>query len=256
MCLIAFALNSHPDYRLILAGNRDEFYERPTSYADFWKEESHVLAGKDLQGGGTWLGVNSFGKVSAVTNYRDPTNINPQAKTRGDLTRDYLVKKEHSAMIDMKRIAKEASLYNGFNVLMIEESNGYHFSNYEKKINKLDTGIYGLSNALIDTPWPKLSKLKSDFAETIEGSFSHEDLLNILNDKEQAPDDQLPSTGIPYEWEKAISSICIELENYGTCCSTVVTIDHDGVLNFTERSFPVGNREQKVVSFSFKIENP
>ncbi len=253
MCLIAFALNAHPDYSLILAANRDEFYERPTAYAHQWEDARHVVGGRDLLGGGTWLGISRAGRVSAVTNYRDPQNINPDAKTRGHLAKDYLMNSSDSARDYLEKIQGEAAAYNGFNLLLFDAAGGFHFSNYERRINPIAEGVHGLSNALLDTPWPKLTKLKSSFEQSIKSSFSHDDLLGLLQDTELASDDELPSTGIPYEWEKAISSICIEAENYGTCCSTVITIDRHGRAEFTEHSYPVGQREHKVVNFSFQI---
>ena len=253
MCLITFALDAHPAYSLILAANRDEFYERPTAYAHPWEEAPHVIGGRDLLGGGTWLGATQWGKISAVTNYRDPKNIRPDARTRGDLTKDFLLTTSQSAREYLQRVRDEAHEYNGFNLLLFEAGEAYHFSNYEGKINRVEPGIHGLSNALLNTPWPKLQRLKESFAAAIQGEVVHENLLQILEDTELAPDDELPDTGIGYEWEKAISSICIDAENYGTCCSTVITIDRAGNVAFTERSFPVGQRENKVVKFAFEI---
>ena len=254
MCLIAFALNEHPQYPLILIANRDEFFARPTDYAAFWENHPDVLAGKDLKGGGTWMGVNKQGKIAAVTNYRDPQNINETAKTRGDLTKDFLIG-DLSAEAHMMNVAKESSLYNGFNLLLFENGGGFHFSNYGKNIRHMSNGIFGLSNAVLDTPWPKLEKLKRNLSEAIAGDFDSSAMFDLLQDNEKAADEDLPKTGVPYEWEKALSSICIKTENYGTCCSTIITIDHQGVLSFMEKSYPVGARESKTLSFQFEIES-
>lgn len=252
MCLIAFALNEHPDYPLILVANRDEFYERPTSYADFWKDHSTVLGGIDMKGGGTWMGVTKSGKIAAVTNYRDPKNISPTAKTRGDLTKDYLIS-NISAQTHLKQVESEAALYNGFNLLLFEAGKGFYYSNYGDSIRQIDQGVYGLSNALLDTSWPKLEKLKANFQETIKSQISVDSLLELLTDNETAADKDLPQTGVPYEWEKAISAICIDTPTYGTCCSTIILVDKAGNLSFTEKSFPVGAREAQTVSFDIKI---
>ena len=253
MCLITFAINCHPDYSLILAGNRDEFYDRPTTYAHYWEDIPHLLAGRDLQGGGTWLGISKTGRLAAVTNYRDPQNMRADARTRGDLTTAFLKDDDLSAREYLSGLHEKADEYNGFNLLLFDGEKAFHYSNYEKSINELPAGVYGLSNALLDTPWPKLVRLKKSFEDAFSQQVAHEDLLAILEDSELAADHDLPDTGIPYEWEKAISSICIQTDNYGTCCSTVVTIDKRGQASFTERSFPVGARENKVVQFSFDL---
>ena len=251
MCLITFALNEHPDYPLILAANRDEFYERPTSYADFWEEHPDVLGGRDLRGGGTWMGATQAGKIAAVTNYRDPENISDTAKTRGDLTKDYLLSAEPAEPY-MERVAQAANLYNGFNLLLFEEQKAFYFSNYGEAPAVLEKGIFGLSNALLDTPWPKLEKLKTGFECVIQSDFDANTLLDLLTDSEMADDQHLPATGVPYKWEKALSAICIATPTYGTCCSTVILVDRLGNISFTEKSFPVGIREAKTVSFSLK----
>ncbi|MDW3197175.1 MAG: NRDE family protein [Cytophagales bacterium] len=252
MCLIAFALNEHPDYPLILVANRDEFYERPTSYADFWEDHPNVLGGRDLKGGGTWMGVTRAGRITAVTNYRDPQNISATAKTRGDLTKDYLIS-DTPALPYLEQVEKEAALYNGFNLLLFEAGKGYYFSNYGDKIRTLDKGVFGLSNALLDTPWPKLEKLKENFSQSIQSNIDVDSLLELLTDDQKASDEALPETGVPYEWEKALSSICIATPTYGTCCSTVILVDKSGNLSFTEKSFPVGARDAQSSSFNIKI---
>lgn len=252
MCLIAFALNEHPDYPLILVANRDEFYERPTSYADFWEDHPKVLGGRDLKGGGTWMGVTSAGRITAVTNYRDPKNISDTAKTRGDLTKDYLISAT-PALAYLENVEKEAALYNGFNLLLFEQGKGYYFSNYGDQIQTLEKGVFGLSNALLDTPWPKLEKLKANFSKAIQSDFNVDSLLELLTDNQQAADEALPQTGVPYEWEKALSSICIDTPTYGTCCSTVILVDKAGNLSFTEKSRPVGAREAQTASFNIKL---
>ena len=129
----------------------------------------------------------------------------------------------------------------------------HHFSNYEGKVNTLETGIHGVSNALLDTPWPKVEKLKNDFSGMISSQFNHESLLELLRNDDTAPDNQLPDTGVGHDLEKMLSPICIKSEKYGTCCSTVLTISNDGEVKFTERSFPVGNRKDGTVSFNFQV---
>lgn len=252
MCLIAFAVNTHPDYRLILAANRDEFYERPTSRADYWEDHPTILGGRDLRAKGTWMAVNSSGKFAAITNYRTLQNIRKEAKSRGNLPIDYLLNSA-SAQDYLTHLSANANDYNGFNLLLFDGATMHHFSNYEGKINELKSGVYGISNAFLDTPWPKVDKLKEGFLTTISAGFSSEDLLKLLEDERLAEDNKLPDTGIGHDVEKMLSAIHIKSEKYGTCCSTVLTISYDGKVQFTERSFPVGGREKGNVSFNFNL---
>ena len=251
MCLIAFAVNAHPDYKLILAANRDEFYARPTSVADYWRDQPSILGGRDLQANGTWMAVNEKGQFGAVTNFRDLKNIRKDARSRGDLVVNYL-KNPEAAEGYLTRLTKNAEEYNGFNLLLFDGRKMRHFSNYEGKTNSMESGIFSVSNALLNTPWPKVEKLKKDFSEMISTSFDHQSLLGLLEDDATADDDQLPDTGIGHDLEKMLSAICIKSEKYGTCCSTVLTISNDGNVKFTERSFPVGNRKAGTVSFNFQ----
>lgn len=252
MCLIVFAFETHPNYKLILAANRDEFYERPTTVADWWEDLPSILGGRDLKAKGTWMGMSSDGRFAAVTNYRDLSNIREDAKSRGDLPVDFL-KGSQSSIDYGEEIAKEGKRYNGFNLLTLDEEM-IHVSNYENKVNRLGAGIYGLSNALLDTPWPKVERAKSFFRDKIEGDFTLKELLDVMDDSVVAQDEQLPATGLPIEMERAVSAMHIQTPNYGTCCSTVITIDYEGQVEFVERSFPVGDREDGMVSYSFKIE--
>lgn len=242
MCLIAFAFKSHPEYDLIVAANRDEFYARPTETAHFWPDFPEILGGRDLKAQGTWMGVSTSGRFAAVTNYRDLKSIREDAKSRGNLPVDFLLDQ-----VDLNAyfagVQTEAPEYNGFNLIAYENGNMLHFSNYEGTVNHLKPGIYGLSNALLDTPWPKLKRIKNRFTKAIQGEFSHQDLLALLSDGQTAPDDELPDTGVGYEFEKMLSAICIRSENYGTCCSTVLTVSKSGQIEFTEQSLPVGDRK-------------
>ena len=245
MCLITFSYKAHPNFKLIVAANRDEFYKRPTRAAQFWEEEQlpNILAGKDLKANGTWMGVSKSGKWGALTNYRDPSNIKENAPTRGDLVLDFL-KSNDSEPIYLQKVQETAQDYNGFNLLIGSKDSLYHFSNENNLITEVKPGIHGVSNALLDTNWPKLDRAKKELKEvTSKASFSKEDLFSILKNSETAPDDKLPSTGIPYEWEKAVSSIFIKTENYGTLCSTLLLVDYDGNAEFTERRYDSSTSE-------------
>ncbi len=252
MCLIAFAVDAHPDYQLILAANRDEFYKRPTSPAHFWEDHPEILGGRDEEAGGTWMAISKAGRFSAVTNYRDLSNIQDDAISRGELPVNFLLQNVTPDQY-AKQIDQISDAYNGFNLLCWAEGKMCHYSNYENKVNQLSSGIYGLSNALLDTPWPKVCKLKDNFSERIKTDFSHDDLLDLLTDHSLADDEELPDTGVGKEWEKMLSAINIQSEKYGTCCSTILTISKNGEVEFTEKTYPVGGRKAGTVTFDFKI---
>jgi len=252
MCLITFAYRAHPDYAFILVANRDEFYARPTASAHWWKEHPYILGGRDLQAGGTWMAISKDGKFAAVTNYRDIKNIRSDVNSRGDLPINFLLGEEPADRY-ARQVSASGKSYNGFNLLVMDEKL-VHVSNYEEGINELSSGIYGLSNALLDTPWPKLTRAKRAFSERIQTDFSLEDLIVLMQDETTAPDDQLPETGLDYEREKALSAMCIRTEGYGTRCTTAITIDHDGNVSFLEKVYPVGGQQEENASFRFKIE--
>lgn len=254
MCLITFAYKKHPKYELILAGNRDEFYDRPTRSARFWKEEgqSDLLAGKDLKAGGTWLGINKDGRWGALTNYRDPTIIKKDPPSRGELVTDYLTS-DNSAIEYLQDLSTTAQNYNGFNLLLWDSGHFYHFSNQSKRMTTIEPGIHGISNALLDTSWPKLNRANNKLEELISSeNIEKEKLFDLLQDQTKAADDDLPVTGIPRDLEKAISSIFIKTESYGTRCSTILLIDKNGNVEFTERTFKPGSSDIYTEShFSF-----
>ena len=239
MCLIAFSYKTHPKYKLILAANRDEFYQRPTRAAQFWNKEGmpHILAGKDLKAGGTWMGITKSGKWGALTNYRDLSNIKEDAPSRGALILDFL-NHNNSHKDYLTNLKDKASAYNGFNLLVGGKDTILHYSNESNQITEIAPGIHGLSNALLDTSWPKLDQAKKELERvTSEEDFDKEELFKILKNPEKAPDDTLPSTGISKELEKAVSSIFIKTENYGTMCSTLFFIDYEGNAEFIERRY-------------------
>lgn len=240
MCIILFAYNCRPGHPLVLLANRDEFYERPASPAEFWKDFSEIYAGRDLVGGGTWLGVNRSGRFAAVTNYRDP-RVQAGTVSRGNLTADFL-KGQMPAEEYLTDVKKRASDFSGFNLLVGEmntETNElYYFSNLENLIRKLAPGIYGLSNHLLDTPWPKVVKGKEQLRKLLKQvELEKEEFLKLLADDTLAADAELPDTGIGYEREKLLSSVFIKAPGYGTRCSTILTFDDEFKFDFEERTF-------------------
>lgn len=254
MCLIVFAYNVHPSYRLILAANRDEFYERPSSSADFWKDHPQVLAGRDLKSGGTWLGVTRVGKLAAVTNYRDPSSLKSDAPSRGGLVSRYLTGKQN-AQNYLKKISEQTGQYNGFNLLAGDDNDLFVFSSRGPK-QKLKPGLYGLSNHLLDTPWPKIKRAKKMMKGAMDkkGPALEKDLFALLADRRVPPDEKLPSTGVGLEWERLLSPIFIESATYGTRSSTILMIGKNRRIRFVEKVFD-GRKDPWIEnSFSFKLE--
>ena len=254
MCLVLFSWNDHPKYKLILAANRDEFYNRPTKALTHWTDHENIIAGRDLTGGGTWMGLHQANRFTALTNHRDPSRILNDAPSRGDLTTDFLLSgKSPEAYFHAK--AATMTQYNGFNLLVCDFHQMGYFNNVNNDFQLLADGTYGLSNAVLDTPWPKLEKAKSAFGKVVNSSESPDvqSLYDIMQDRSLAHDDELPQTGVPYEWEKAISAIFIEKGNYGTCCTTLVFITYEGKGEVRELSYPVGNRTaaEKVIEFEW-----
>jgi uncharacterized protein with NRDE domain len=253
MCLILFSYLKHPRYRLILAANRDEFYERPTKSAGFWEEDGNILAGKDLKLGGTWLGITRNGRFAAITNYREPGSFKPDAPSRGKLVSGFL--EGAAAPCDYLRAAAvSAGKYNGFNILVGDTDSLCYFSNRDGGVKELVPGLYGLSNHLLDTPWPKVQLGKRLLGSALNGDFRPEELFRILGNSIRPDDSQLPDTGIGLDWERILSSVFIKSPVYGTRSSTLVTVDYEGNVDFTERVFNSHPEPEQVNHFSFTIE--
>jgi len=254
MCLILFAYKVHPSYRLILAANRDEFYERPSLPADFWEDQHNVLAGRDLKEGGTWLGITKEGKFAAVTNYRDPSAFKSNAPSRGKLVSRYLIGKQNAGGY-LEDVSSQADKYNGFNLLIGDDNDLFVFSSNGEK-QKLNPGIYGLSNHNLNTPWPKVSRGKRLLKSSLDqkGTQLKEALFTMLADRHIPPDSKLPSTGVGLEWERILSSMFIKSPDYGTRSSTIILIGKNRRVRFVEKVFD-GQKEPWIESsFSFVSE--
>lgn len=225
MCVVYFAFDTHPDHPLVLLANRDEFYDRPTAPAGSWNDHPNIYAGRDLVAGGTWLGITKSGRIAAVTNYRDP-GATRGTRSRGKLVADFL-KGDAIAPEYLARVEQKADYYSGFNLIVGEINNARHelfyFSNRTRGVRELKPGVYGLSNHLLDTPWPKVVNGKDRFRAALSNPFDKEILFKLLADESLADDQDLPDTGIGYEKEKALSAIFIRTPIYGTRCSTLVT---------------------------------
>lgn len=253
MCLILFAHKVHPDYPLILVGNRDEFHDRPTAPAGFWGDAPELLAGRDLVGGGTWLGVTRRGRLAAVANYRHPSELHRQGLSRGMLTVDFL-RGDLPPRPFLEAVARQGEHYKGFNLLVGDGIELSFYSNREGATRQLSPGLYGLSNALLDTPWPKVVQGKTALAELLAaGPPVPEGLLAILADTTRPPDELLPDTGVGRERERLLSSRFIVSPGYGTRASTVVLIDRRGELTFVERTFDSSPERWQEVHYRFRL---
>ena len=236
MCLILFAYQYHPDFPLIVAANRDEFYQRPTQAAHFWPEAPAVFAGKDLTADGTWMGINQQGRFAAVTNYRENRPAPTEAISRGQLCSQFLLSSETTASY-LDRIDQQKHRYQGFNLLAGTAEALYYYCNRQGEIKPLTPGIYGLSNSLLNSHWPKVDAGKAALENLISDTINPEKILTLLFDQQQAVDTELPNTGIDIELERRLSSRFIRTENYGTRSSTVLCVDRKGGAIWLEQSF-------------------
>lgn len=251
MCLIFTAINYHPVYKLIIAANRDEFYARNTAAAGYWQDYPNILGGRDLEAGGTWMAMTKGGKISMLTNYRDPANIMKGAPSRGHLVAAYL-EREVQPLDYLKEIQSRASNYNGFNLILGNIDELWYMSNYKDGLTKLDKGVYGLSNHLLDSPWPKVVKGKKKLTPLLgKSELTSADLMEFLYD-DQTTDVGLPNTGVSPELERALSSMFIKTPAYGSRCSTVVLVDKDNYVRFSERVYNLATFNYTLSEFEFQ----
>ncbi|HKA77221.1 MAG TPA: NRDE family protein [Pseudolabrys sp.] len=257
MCLIVFAWQAHPDYPLIVAANRDEWRDRPAAPAAWWKDAPDILAGRDLEAGGTWLGVTRSGRFAAITNFRDPSDRKSTAPSRGQLVADFL-RGNDSPRDYLDALAPNAARYNGFNLLLADEKSMCFFGSREGEIIDVEPGIHGLSNHLLDEPWPKVEKAKSALGAILQakmaGNALQERSFTFLSDTEQAQDKALPDTGVGLEWERVLSPALIVTEKYGTRCSTVLLRGEREIV-FEERTRGVAGEVTTVSAFRFNLRN-
>lgn len=253
MCLIAFAFDSHPDYRLILAANRDEFYARPSERAHWWSYGPRILSGRDLVVGGTWLGVTSSGRIAAVTNYRQGHGANANARSRGLLVTEYLAGGEEPQAY-LAKVKLTAALYNGFSLIVYDSGALYYYSNRGKGIKPVTPGVHALSNHLLDTPWPKLVRSTQALGNLTDSKDPDlvDGLFALLADDARADDAELPDTGVSKQWEKQLSSPFIALDDYGTRSSTVLLVRRGGKIIFEERNFEKKGRKGPIVRHEFR----
>jgi len=256
MCLILFAHKVHPDYPLVLAANRDESYQRATAPAAFWQDDARVYGGRDLEQGGTWLGITRTGRVAALTNFRAGNAVKTSTRSRGELVGNYLRSNQPAAAY-LGRTGREAMLYNGFNLLAGDVDSLHYFSNRAGAAVAVSPGIHGLSNHLLDTPWPKVERGKRALAGMLDlaGSDLSDALFSVLADRTPAPDAELPDSGIGLQRERLLSPAFIVKPLYGTRCSTVLLVDNQGRVTFSERSFGEGGKPGHAITGRFLLEN-
>jgi uncharacterized protein with NRDE domain len=245
MCLILFAYQQHSDYRLVLTANRDEFYERPTATLNFWNDHPQVLAGRDLVQQGTWMGITRNGRFAAITNYREVIAPMADSPSRGHLVADFLTGSASPQRYLDDTLAK-ADRFSGFNLILGDTQALYYFGNRDGRIRKLEPGLYGLSNRLLDTDWPKVQKGKRRLAAALgpetKGSsrIEAQSLMRLLQNQEKAPDNQLPQTGVGIEKERMLAPAFITSRDYGTRSSSVVLISRNNQVDFREISWAPG----------------
>lgn len=237
MCLILFAYKVHPKYKLMVAANRDEFYQRPTAPVHYWEDVPEILAGRDLEKMGTWMGITKLGRFAALTNYRDPKEVTEGKHSRGELVADAL--QYNGDMREyMQSLVHNKDLYPGYNLLAGDGDELYYYSNVGQELIKVAPGIYGVSNHLLNTEWPKVQAGKEGLAAILNSEQEDyvEPLLTLLQKADQAPDDKLPQTGVSLEWERMLSPMFIKSGDYGTRSSTVLLMEEKEI-HYVERVF-------------------
>jgi uncharacterized protein with NRDE domain len=250
MCLILVAWRAHAEYPLLLAANRDEYHARAAAPAAWWPTPA-ILAGRDLTAGGSWLGVARDGRFAALTNYRDPAVAQRAAPSRGELVPATLAAKL-PAQRRLQQLRDSAANYNGFNLIFSDGEQLAVFESVAGEGRLLGPGVYGLSNHLLDTPWPKVQNAKSALSAALAGLPDQQPLFDLLRDERQADDALLPRTGVSLEWERLLSSAFIRAPGYGTRCSSIVSMDRHGRVRFCEWSWDESGHPAGKVEYSFE----
>lgn len=256
MCLIIFAHRVSAQYPLLIAANRDEYHGRPTTISGFWPDHPQLLAGRDEQLGGTWMGIARNGRFAAVTNFRDPDASKAAPRSRGELPLKFLT--DAIAIPDyLEDIAARADEYSGFNLLLGDRDSLWYFSNSSEKQQpvELPPGIYGLSNASLDTPWPKVILGKTLLEQILQTNapISHDLLLDLVNDKSLVKPQELEHIGLESDMEQRLSAQFIQSEAYGTRASTTLWRSAGGEMNWREISY---NPQGQVVGQTLEAFEP
>ncbi|MFD1040451.1 NRDE family protein [Virgibacillus byunsanensis] len=254
MCLINFQIQDHPTYKLIIAANRDEFYERPTAPAQYWDNEPDILAGRDLVQMGTWLGITKQGKIAALTNFRDPDQMAAGKHSRGEIVKNYLSGNNGPEEF-LRALKMKKDQYVGFNVIVGNPNQMFYYNNIQDVISEIIPGTHGLSNHFLNTPWPKVTKGKRMLIDYLmeNEELETDALFDIISDAEEAKEENLPKTGVSLDLERNLSPLFIKTPEYGTRSSTVLLIDRDNHVTFVERLYETGEFT-KENRFLFQIE--
>jgi uncharacterized protein with NRDE domain len=235
MCLIVLAWRARAAFPLVVAANRDEWRERPAEAAHWWPEHPGLLAGRDLQAGGTWMGITRSGRFAAVTNFRDPSDKRSTARSRGGLVTEFLLGSE-TPLHFLGNLAPRSREYNGFNLILGDGAGLFYYGSREGKARPIEPGVHGLSNHLLDEPWPKVVHGRARMAAALAASDPAPALFEMLSDTTASGDDELPATGVGIEWERRLSPALIAGRDYGTRASTIVTVSSSGEVSFEERT--------------------
>lgn len=249
MCLLVFAIRQHEQLPLIVAGNRDEFHVRPSQAAHWWPDQPDIVGGRDLQAGGTWLAMSRGGRFAAVTNFRDAHREKAGLRSRGHLITGFL---NSTADVSDYLTTIDRDAYAGFNLLVSDGLSAAYLSNRGGGMRELVPGIYGLSNATLDEPWTKVTRSRARLAELIEaGNVNESSLLRLLADREKASADEVETNGLSFSMAHALTAPFIVHPEYGTRCSTVLTVDDTGQVRFLERRFDPDGRQTGESRFNF-----
>jgi uncharacterized protein with NRDE domain len=252
MCLILVAWRTDARFPCVIAANRDELHSRPTVAAQWWPQPP-ILAGKDLMAGGTWLGITRTGRFAALTNYRDPEQRRVATPSRGALVTSILESND-TVQQTLDYLREVSGAYNGFNLIFSDAERLAVFESFVGAGRELGPGLYGLSNHLLDTPWPKVRAGKSRLSAALSGLENTDAALTLLRDEAVAPDDELPRTGVSLEWERLLSSAFIRSPDYGTRCSTLVRIDRRRRAWFDEWTWDARGLPDGSANFQFELE--
>jgi uncharacterized protein with NRDE domain len=255
MCLILLAYRSHPCYSLVIAANRDEFYDRPTAPASFWETDPQLLAGRDLKSGGTWLGISRTGRIAALSNYRDPRTVRDNSPSRGELVTEFLLGDLQPAEF-LEMLRQRSQNYNGFNIIFGDLKNLFVYSNRGEVPPLLQPGIHGLSNHLIDTPWPKVTRGKKALAEILARGNEPdiEEIFSLLAERSIPDYTLLPDTGVGLETERLLAPLFISGPTYGTRSSSILLIDNIAEATFLERTYNGTPDSGSTRTFRFTID--
>jgi len=235
LCLIVLAWKARADLPLAVAANRDEWRERPTQAAHWWPDHPGLFAGRDLEAGGTWMGITRGGRFAAVTNFRDPSEKRSTARSRGELVSQYLLGRDDPPVF-LSRLAPRVPDYNGFNLIVGNGESLWYFGSREGEARAIEPGIHGLSNHLLNEPWPKVVRGREAMQEALRDPDPAPKLFAMLSDSRGAADESLPDTGVGIAWERRLASALITGPEYGTRSSTVLTVNVEGLVRFEERT--------------------